>query len=189
MADGVVTEVSDPLKTADGLGQLVRVRHDSGVFSAYGHMTPGSTRVSTGQRVVRGTPLGATGWSGNVVPKTPETAHLHLSIYSPRSGLPTLFWNPVWLVENATLPSPAAAEDPDMPFLVQSDRGHIYTVAPRYIRHETAMADVNFLQTVYSRYVICRTDAQFRAVLASLSVPLAQAEAVRGGAGGGTWAQ
>lgn len=74
-----------------------------------------------------------------------------------------------------------------MPFLVQSDRGHIYTVAPRYIRHETSMADVTFLHTVYSRYVVCRSDAQFRAVRASLSVPLAQADAVLSGAG--TWAQ
>lgn len=188
VADGIVAEVSDPLRTADSLGQSVRIRHAAGILSSYGHMTPGSTRVTPGQNVARGAPIGATGWSGRIVPATPETAQLHLSISSMYAGK-TTFWNPIWLVDNAPKPAPISAEDPDMPILVQSNKGHIYTIAPRYIRHETSMADVTFLQTVYPRFVICRSDAQFRAVLASLSVPLAQADSVRSGAGGGTWAQ
>jgi murein DD-endopeptidase MepM/ murein hydrolase activator NlpD len=188
VAAGVVTHVSDRLATSADLGQHVRVAHANGMHSSYGHMTPGSTRVYVGQRVPRGFPLGATGWSGRVVPKNPETAHLHLTIYS-QPGSEPIIWNPVWLVENAPLPEAVSLEDDDeMPFLVQSDRGHIYTVAPRYMRHETAMTDVNFLQTVYSRYVVCRSASQFRAVTASLSIPSNVPDELLANGGGGTWA-
>lgn len=188
VADGTVIEVSNSLDTERDLGQYVRVRHASGMYSSYGHMTPGSTRVGVGQTVPRGFPLGATGWSGRVVPKNPETAHLHLTIYSEPGPTPVI-WNPLWLVDGAPLPEPVPlGEDSDMPFLVQSDRGHIYTVAPRYMRHETAMADVTFLQTVYSRYVICRSAAQFRALTNSLSIPPNVPDELLQNGGGGTYA-
>ncbi|MEI3866056.1 M23 family metallopeptidase [Microbacterium sp. CCNWLW134] len=188
VAEGTVVEVSNPLDTERDLGQYVRLRHQSGMYSSYGHMTPGSTRVAVGQNIPRGFPLGSTGWSGRVVPKTPETAHLHLTIYSEPGSNPVI-WNPLWLVENAPFPEKIpSGEDDDMPFLVQSDRGHIYTVGPRYMRHETAMADVTFLQTVYSRYVICRTPAQFRAVTNSLSIPADVPDSLLLNGGGGTYA-
>lgn len=186
VADGVVVQVSDPNAPDTDLGQFVRLSHAEGMYSSYGHMSPGSIVVAPGTSVRRGDALGATGWSGRVIPKDPSTGHLHLTIYSV-PGRDQIIWNPVWLVDQAPLAPHTSLEDDDMPFLLQSHQGHIYTVAPTYIRHETAMADVQFLRTVYPRYVTCQTAAQFSAVLASLSIPGTVPDTLRTGGGGRSW--
>ena len=56
-------------------GNGVTLRHENGWATQYCHMAKGSIRVSRGQKVETGTPLGRVGLSGNT-----EFPHLHFSV-------------------------------------------------------------------------------------------------------------
>jgi murein DD-endopeptidase MepM/ murein hydrolase activator NlpD len=56
-------------------GNGVMLRHENGWTTQYCHMAKGSIRVSRGQKVETGTPLGRVGLSGNT-----EFPHLHFSV-------------------------------------------------------------------------------------------------------------
>ena len=54
---------------------FVRIRHDNGFATIYGHLKRGSVRVVQGQRVSAGTPIGVVGSSG-----CSTSPHLHLTV-------------------------------------------------------------------------------------------------------------
>jgi hypothetical protein len=58
-------------------GNGVMIRHADGWMTQYCHMAKGSIRVTRGQRVETGTPLGRVGLSGNT-----EFPHLHFNAFS-----------------------------------------------------------------------------------------------------------
>ena len=58
-----------------GWGYSVILQHADGNATLYAHLQ--STAVSVGEKVTRGQLIGRSGWTGNVVPKGPEGAHLH----------------------------------------------------------------------------------------------------------------
>jgi murein DD-endopeptidase MepM/ murein hydrolase activator NlpD len=58
-----------------GYGNAVVIENGGGVATIYGHMAWGSLRVSTGERVRPGTPLGAEGSTGNST-----GCHLHFEV-------------------------------------------------------------------------------------------------------------
>lgn len=67
--DGVVTEAG----WADGYGQMVKVRHDFGIETVYGHLS--RIRVEVGQRVSRGDRIGDMGSTGRST-----GTHLHYEV-------------------------------------------------------------------------------------------------------------
>lgn len=83
MADGVVVTVVDgvpdsPLGELNPYmapGNMVVIRHDGEVHSAYAHLIPGSIKVKPGAKVRRGQVLGACGNSGNS-----SEPHLHVQL-------------------------------------------------------------------------------------------------------------
>lgn len=127
VADGTVTAVGDDGDVSRGV--FVIVQHAAGVRSEYLHMERGSPLVSVGQRVFRWTPLGRTGNTGDVRPRTEANAHLHLAIFSGPHRTGTV-WNPAWLIEGAPLPvtSPTAAT-PVYRFWSARYQGHFYTAS------------------------------------------------------------
>jgi murein DD-endopeptidase MepM/ murein hydrolase activator NlpD len=58
-----------------GYGNTVRIDHGDGLVSLYGHMEWGSLRVSVGQTITAGTPLGAEGNTGRSF-----GCHLHFEL-------------------------------------------------------------------------------------------------------------
>jgi murein DD-endopeptidase MepM/ murein hydrolase activator NlpD len=58
-----------------GLGNAVQIDHGSAVTTIYGHMMWGSLMVTSGMRVVAGTPLGLEGSTG-----TSTGCHLHFEV-------------------------------------------------------------------------------------------------------------
>ena len=64
-----------------GYGNTVRIDHGDGLVTLYGHMQWGSLRVSTGQQITAGTPLGAEGNTGRSF-----GCHLHFEVQ--KSGTP-----------------------------------------------------------------------------------------------------
>jgi len=80
-----------------GYGNCILLRHGSGRYTLYGHMQNGSFLVSKGDRVVKGTPLGKVGSTGQS-----QGPHLHFETHeggyrwnasarNPRTTLPK--WN------------------------------------------------------------------------------------------------
>jgi murein DD-endopeptidase MepM/ murein hydrolase activator NlpD len=69
---GVVTQVS----YSGGWGQYIKIDHGSGVSTLYAHLIQGSQKVSPGQTVAAGTPIGLSGSTGYVT-----VAHLHFETY------------------------------------------------------------------------------------------------------------
>ncbi|GAD35514.1 hypothetical protein MTS1_03359 [Microbacterium sp. TS-1] len=125
VADGTVTAVGDDGDVSRGV--FVVVQHAAGVRSEYLHMQRGSPLVSVGQRVFRWTPLGRTGNTGDVRPRTEANAHLHLAIFSGPHRTGTV-WNPAWLIEGAPLPPSSALEaTPVYRFWSNRYQGHFYT--------------------------------------------------------------
>ncbi|OAZ43084.1 hypothetical protein A9Z40_14625 [Microbacterium arborescens] len=125
VADGTVTAVGDDGDVSRGV--FVVVQHAAGVRSEYLHMQRGSPLVSVGQRVFRWTPLGRTGNTGDVRPRTEANAHLHLAIFSGPHRTGTV-WNPAWLIEGAQLPPSSALEaTPVYRFWSNRYQGHFYT--------------------------------------------------------------
>ena len=64
-----------------GYGNTVRIDHGDGLVSLYGHMEWGSLRVSVGQSITAGTPVGAEGNTGRSF-----GCHLHFELQ--RHGAP-----------------------------------------------------------------------------------------------------
>jgi murein DD-endopeptidase MepM/ murein hydrolase activator NlpD len=67
-------------------GNFVSIVHPDGRYSRYMHLT--SVSVAVGQNVVRGQSIGTSGWTGNVQPDQPSTAHLHYEEDLQRYGSP-----------------------------------------------------------------------------------------------------
>ncbi|MDD7930366.1 peptidoglycan DD-metalloendopeptidase family protein [Microbacterium thalli] len=127
VADGTVTAVGDDGDVSRGV--FVVVQHAAGVRSEYLHMQRGSPRVSVGQRVFRWTPLGLTGNTGDVRPRTVANAHLHLAIFSGPHRTGTV-WNPAWLIEGAPLPTTSPTQPtPVYRFWSATYAGHFYTAS------------------------------------------------------------
>lgn len=78
-ASGTVSELRDGLYDRNkawggpGFGNYVTLTHRDGFISIYGHMREGSVKVTQGQQVAAGTPLGLVGSSGNS-----DVPHLHI---------------------------------------------------------------------------------------------------------------
>ncbi len=70
-ADGVVKEVTH---SSRGLGNVVSIDHGNGYLTRYAHLE--NTRVSKGQRVMRGQRIGQVGMSGNSF-----APHLHYEVF------------------------------------------------------------------------------------------------------------
>jgi murein DD-endopeptidase MepM/ murein hydrolase activator NlpD len=73
------------------MGNYVLLDHGNGEYSLFAHLKQGSVRVSAGQRVARGEPIGAMGMSGDAF-----LVHLHYQLQSGpgfEEGLPAYFEN------------------------------------------------------------------------------------------------
>lgn len=73
------------------LGNHVLIDHGNGEYSLFAHLKQGSVRVTAGQRVARGEPIGAMGMSGDAF-----LVHLHYQLQSGpgfEEGLPAYFEN------------------------------------------------------------------------------------------------
>ena len=66
-----------------GYGNTVRIDHGGDLLTLYGHMQWNSLRVSVGQQVVAGTPLGAEGNTGNSF-----GCHLHFELRKSGTAVP-----------------------------------------------------------------------------------------------------
>lgn len=63
-------------------GNGIMIRHFDGWMTQYCHMARGSIRVTRGERVETGTPLGRVGLSGNT-----EFPHLHFNVFAKQSKI------------------------------------------------------------------------------------------------------
>lgn len=71
---------------AEGGGKTIVAQND-GYRAIYAHLS--SFAVRSGDRVKRGDIIGHSGWTGNVVPRSPAGSHLHFEVYTyPCSGVP-----------------------------------------------------------------------------------------------------
>lgn len=138
VAAGLVVAVGDDGE--QGRGVYVVIDHGMDIRSEYLHFDRGTLVVRAGQRVERWSPLGRTGWTGDVRPKAPSSAHLHLAILSGphRAGV---VWNPAWLVEEAPLPdgsypiSQPVYEEDTMAYPFHVDNKHLFMLAPGFVKH------------------------------------------------------
>ncbi len=77
-----------------GFGNYIRIAHDDGSGTGYGHIVNGGIYVSYGQRVEAGQQIAATGQTGNSF-----GCHLHFEVYPPWGGTtdpaPWLRWRGV----------------------------------------------------------------------------------------------
>lgn len=77
-----------------GFGNYIRIAHDDGSGTGYGHIVDGGIYVSYGQRVSAGQQIAATGQTGNSF-----GCHLHFEVYPPWGGTtdpaPWLRWRGV----------------------------------------------------------------------------------------------
>lgn len=77
-----------------GFGNYIRIAHDDGSGTGYGHIVDGGIYVSYGQRVEAGQQIAATGQTGNSF-----GCHLHFEVYPPWGGTtdpaPWLRWRGV----------------------------------------------------------------------------------------------
>ncbi len=64
-----------------GFGNYIRIQHDDGSGTGYGHIVDGGIYVSYGQRVGAGEQIAATGQTGNSF-----GCHLHFEVYPPWGG-------------------------------------------------------------------------------------------------------
>lgn len=87
-ADGVVAYAlsdvdPDDMLAGSGFGNHVKIDHGDGYFTLYAHFE--SVKVSEGDRVKTGDPLGTMGQTGNT-----KVPHLHFSLHrgNPKAGLP-----------------------------------------------------------------------------------------------------
>jgi murein DD-endopeptidase MepM/ murein hydrolase activator NlpD len=77
---------------SDGYANYIKIRHDNGYYTIYAHMQPNSARVSPGQEVWPGTPLGNASNSGMTCGNDPANSgcygfrgsfyHLHFEVRS-----------------------------------------------------------------------------------------------------------
>ncbi len=76
---GTVVEVRNSIKTWTGgtsWGNLVKIKHDDGNYTLYGHLAPNSITVSTGSTVTQGQIIGTMGTTGGST-----GVHLHFEVY------------------------------------------------------------------------------------------------------------
>jgi murein DD-endopeptidase MepM/ murein hydrolase activator NlpD len=62
---------------------FVRIQHDDGERSIYGHLAKGSALVKAGERVAEGQPIGEVGWSGWT-----DALHIHFFVSRSVPGKP-----------------------------------------------------------------------------------------------------
>lgn len=176
VANGTVSQIGDDGEV--GRGVFVVVQHAAGVRSEYLHFDRGSIAVRVGQAVSRWTPLGRTGWTGDVRPKEPQSGHLHLAIFSGphRTGV---VWNPVWLVADAptpggTIPEPTPTNyEDDMAYPFRVDNKHLFLVSPGFIKHfsDSGPADLTRNIVASNDEWISLGSADFLKQLDSFGVP------------------
>lgn len=153
VADGRVVATGDDGER--GRGVYVVIDHGSDVRSEYLHLDRGSTLVRAGQRVNRWSPVGRTGWTGDVSPKSATNAHLHLAILSGPHRTGTV-WNPEWLVDEAPLPDgtlPAtdiSDEEDSMAYPFHVDGRHLFMLAPGFIKHFSEYAPAVLTRDIVS---------------------------------------
>ena len=87
---------------------VVKIRHDNGFVSLYGHLQPGLD-VKVGDRVSRGQELGTEGSTGNST-----GPHLHFALFDKggKAVDPTPYLNSGRLPDTLSLASPASVSDP-----------------------------------------------------------------------------
>ena len=66
-------------------GEYIVINHHDGTMTLYGHLKPGSRRVSAGEKVVQGQVIATVGNTGNCLPRpTPSNpnngTHLHFEV-------------------------------------------------------------------------------------------------------------
>lgn len=79
-------------------GEYIVINHHDGTMTLYGHMKPGSRRVSVGEKVKQGQVIGTVGNTGNCLPRPTSSSplrgtHLHFEVRvngSPVNPLPYL---------------------------------------------------------------------------------------------------
>ena len=79
-------------------GEYIIINHHDGTMTLYGHMKPGSRRVSVGDKVTQGQVIGTVGNTGNCLPRPTASSplrgtHLHFEVRvngSPVNPLPYL---------------------------------------------------------------------------------------------------
>lgn len=153
VADGRVTATGDDGERSRGV--YVVIDHGSDVRSEYLHLDRGSTLVRIGQRVTRWTPLGRTGWTGDVSPKSATNAHLHLAILSGPHRTGTV-WNPEWLVDDAPLPdgtlppTEISHEEDSMAYPFHVDGRHLFMLAPGFVKHFSEYAPAVLTRDIVS---------------------------------------
>lgn len=79
-ADGVVYAIHDNDTTGKSWGNYVKIKHDDGSFTLYGHLKHG-IKVKKNQKVVRGQVIGNMGATGNA-----RGNHVHFEIYIGGAG-------------------------------------------------------------------------------------------------------
>jgi murein DD-endopeptidase MepM/ murein hydrolase activator NlpD len=84
-ADGVVVDHQDGCQVGDekcggGFGNFVKIRHNDGTVTIYGHMHPGSIAVTDNQQVKQGQQIGGIGSTGHS-----DGPHLHFEVH-PNGG-------------------------------------------------------------------------------------------------------
>lgn len=170
VADGVVT-TKGVLGTNGAYGNAVFITHAEGWSSRYAHMAEPST-LSLGQRVARGSRIGAVGNTGRS-----SGPHLHLELRLNGRAI-----DPFPYVQNAPLaaptsnPLPAIIPDPaqenHMTYSINVN-GNQYAIAPQYLSHYGTPA-----QAAVTRKVTSETDeshalswTQFQDLLDGLGIP------------------
>jgi murein DD-endopeptidase MepM/ murein hydrolase activator NlpD len=94
-----------------GYGNLAVIRHDDGNATFYAHLS--KIGVKPGQKVKQSDPIGAAGWTGNVVPNGPGGCHLHFEVRGPDGKA----FDPMSLpmITMADTPKPEPAPDTERP--------------------------------------------------------------------------
>lgn len=107
-SDGVIVYAGD-----DGLGgYTIDLLRDDGLLQRFGHLTWGSGRVKVGQRVKAGEIIALSGYSGAVIPKGPNGAHLHWELRWDRAWSAGRWVDPRTLHPSGfTTPEPAGQEE------------------------------------------------------------------------------
>lgn len=113
--------------TADGYGNLVKIRHDNGYYTLYAHLKPGSIQVQVGQEVNAGTLLGNASNAGNTCGQDPANYgcsgfpgsfyHLHFGVWTCATSNCSL--NPyspyLWIGNPPSIPGGSAPPPTDTP--------------------------------------------------------------------------
>ena len=80
-ADGVIYVTHDKDRTGKSWGNYIKILHDDGSYTLYGHLLESSLKVKKGDKVVQGQAIANMGASGQA-----SGNHLHFEIYKGGAG-------------------------------------------------------------------------------------------------------